>query len=98
MGLFHPFLENESKLSLEKSLSYVQMTKRSSGHFCLKHFGVLFLLETIEERSDVERWQVFKEFPPAEHDFSLLARNYIWQRMTQNGGRSYFFSNVIYGD
>lgn len=79
-------LENESKLSLEKRLSYVQMTKRSNGRFCLKHSGVLFLLETIEERSDVERWQAFKEFPPAEHDFSVLARNYIWQIMTQNGG------------
>lgn len=86
MSSVHPSLENESKLSLEKRLSYVQMTKRSSGRFCLKHSGVLFLLETIEERSDVERWQAFKEFPPAEHDFSVLARNYIWQIMTQNGG------------
>lgn len=85
MSSVHPSLENESKLSLEKRLSSVQMTKRSSGRFCLKHSGVLFLLETIEERSDVERWQAFKEFPPAEHDFSVLARNYIWQ-MTQNGG------------
>lgn len=86
MPSVHLSLENESKLSLEKRLSYVQMTKRSSGRFCLKHSGVLFLLETIEERSDVERWQAFKEFPPAEHDFSVLARNYIWQIMTQNGG------------
>lgn len=61
------------------------MTKGSSGHFCLKHFGVLFLLETIEERSDVERWQAFNEFPAVEHDFSVLARNDIWQRITQNG-------------
>lgn len=53
------------------------MTKRSSGRFCLKHSGVLFLLETIEKGRDVERWQVFKEFPPAEHDFSVLARNYL---------------------
>ena len=85
MSSVYPPLESEGKLSLEKRLSHVQTTKRSSGHFCLKHSGVLFLLETIEEGSDVERWQVFKEFPPAEHDFSVLARNYIWQIMTQNG-------------
>lgn len=84
MSSVYPQLEGEGRLSLEKRLSHAQMTKRSSGCFCLKHSGVLFLLETIEERSDVERWQVFKEFSPAEHDFSALARNYIWQIMTQN--------------
>lgn len=62
------------------------MTKKSRGlFFAYSTSGVLFLLETIEEGSDVERWQVFKEFPPAEHDFSVLARNYIWQIMTLSG-------------
>jgi len=85
MSSVYPPLESEGKLSLEKRLSHVQKTKRSSGRFCLKHSGVLFLLETIEEGRNVERWQVFKEFPAAEHDFSVLARNYTWQIMTQNG-------------
>lgn len=86
MSSLYPPLESEDQLSLEKRLSHVQMTKKNRGLFlCLKHSGVLFLLETIEEGSNVGRWQVFKEFPPAEHDFSVLARNYIWQIMTLSG-------------
>lgn len=86
MPSLYPPLESEGQLSLEKRLSHVQMTKKSRGlFFAYSTSGVLFLLETIEEGSDVERWQVFKEFPPAEHDFSVLARNYIWQIMTLSG-------------
>lgn len=57
--------------------------KEKQWSFLLKALQRLFLLETIEKGSNVERWQVFKEFPPAKHDFSVLTVNYLGNNGTK---------------
>lgn len=85
MGLVHPFLENEKQAVLREEVKLCSNDKGKQWSFLLKALWSFIPLETIEERSDVERWQAFKEFPAVEHDFSVLARNDIWQRIIQNG-------------
>lgn len=76
---YHVFIvsltgEQRPAVLREEVKSHSNEKKKQRSFFRSKHSGVFFLLETIEEGSNVERWQVFKEFPPAKHDFSLLAR------------------------